>query len=677
MENNEESSKEVADAHDDGMDTAAAKDLVAKEKMCIRKARETAMTDILAHIQTPAGKRVMEIEKRRQKEIRRARENQWKTMSKARMKNAKLLNSFCAYDMNGSETLDIDQFVLLAKDLCVQMSDKEMKAKFRQVDSDQNGEIDFEEFKSWYEQEKRTSGAGKRFKRFMRKTSRKDGSIDAAFARRELVMASIAKASKIAKRDFVEKNPKILLAYKILGMKVSADMAAPSTLPSKDASVTKVENEARESFDNSTADFVKSSPALSSIDKNNDGVISTEELVSALKNRDVDLKSSLLSLARKQDEYSDAEATESSSTAEGKDNADSKSNVSAQDSKAEEPEESLVEKTEDSPGIGAFFCCCCRALVPVSTRAPKALCKLHILNLYLPALFWLLLRPWGPDVIAIISIVPLMIEWIDIRKRISQKTFQSLFDEAGAVTKINADSLSINKREYFVDILNALFIVCTTCYDSGSKSLTDFATFISMLSIVILHLVSMKFASRELVLVQKAEDRFLLWSLFSLVLRIFGIIYIPWCLTFFVRLARLSSGYCIMVFWASFQCDTGALVIGRLFGKNRAIELISPNKTWEGFLGGIVSSLLSMCFMYTLRSSIPVLPNESFLEYISIDVLCIVGSVVGDLLESMLKRAAGLKDSGTLFPGHGGALDRADALLLTFPLMYFYFKNLI
>eukprot|EP00939_MAST-03C_sp_MAST-3C-sp1_P005340 g5340.t1 len=128
-----------------------------------------------------------------------------------------------------------------------------------------------------------------------------------------------------------------------------------------------------------------------------------------------------------------------------------------------------------------------------------------------------------------------------------------------------------------------------------------------------------------------------------------------------------------MVKWMSrFQCDTGALVVGRFFGKTRAVELISPNKTWEGFLGGISLSLLSVVFLLAMRPVFPIIPALDTSQCVIVTFLVVFGSVIGDLLESLLKRAAGLKDSGKLFPGHGGALDRADALLLTFPLLYFY-----
>jgi phosphatidate cytidylyltransferase len=115
----------------------------------------------------------------------------------------------------------------------------------------------------------------------------------------------------------------------------------------------------------------------------------------------------------------------------------------------------------------------------------------------------------------------------------------------------------------------------------------------------------------------------------------------------------------ILVTWLS---DTGAYLTGRTLGKHKLIVRVSPNKTWEGLIGGLVfatvtSVLCALLFGLDINLGLAALAGL---------VLAIVG-VFGDLTESLIKRQAGVKDSGTLIPGHGGILDRLDALLFTFP----------
>ncbi len=110
--------------------------------------------------------------------------------------------------------------------------------------------------------------------------------------------------------------------------------------------------------------------------------------------------------------------------------------------------------------------------------------------------------------------------------------------------------------------------------------------------------------------------------------------------------------------------DTGAYFTGRALGKNKMSPEISPKKTWEGFVGGIVLSMVLIPFIAVLLGE-----ELSFYWAIIAGVIAALGTV-GDLLESKLKRHYGIKDSGNIIPGHGGILDRMDSLLFTIP---FYF----
>jgi phosphatidate cytidylyltransferase len=119
-----------------------------------------------------------------------------------------------------------------------------------------------------------------------------------------------------------------------------------------------------------------------------------------------------------------------------------------------------------------------------------------------------------------------------------------------------------------------------------------------------------------------------------------------------------------MVLWMLllvFAADIGAYFAGRNLGRRPLAPRVSPGKTWEGAFGGLVAVAL-VAFLGTLRFGLPILESVAF--------GCAVGifSVIGDLTESMFKRAAGLKDSGTLLPGHGGILDRIDSVTAAAPL---------
>lgn len=110
--------------------------------------------------------------------------------------------------------------------------------------------------------------------------------------------------------------------------------------------------------------------------------------------------------------------------------------------------------------------------------------------------------------------------------------------------------------------------------------------------------------------------------------------------------------------------DLGGYVAGRLFGRHKMAPIISPGKTWEGFLGGL---FLQLVLILALKLFIPSLTLVNLVVLI-IPVALI--SVIGDLFESMLKRYKGVKDSGTLLPGHGGVLDRLDGVMAAMPMFW-------
>lgn len=115
--------------------------------------------------------------------------------------------------------------------------------------------------------------------------------------------------------------------------------------------------------------------------------------------------------------------------------------------------------------------------------------------------------------------------------------------------------------------------------------------------------------------------------------------------------------------WAS---DTGAYLFGRKLGSHKLFERHSPKKTWEGFFGGVLTSVLVSFIISLFFKEIP------FLVWGGMAVLIVSFGTLGDLVESMLKRSLDAKDSGSLLPGHGGLLDRFDGLLIAAPIVYAY-----
>jgi len=121
--------------------------------------------------------------------------------------------------------------------------------------------------------------------------------------------------------------------------------------------------------------------------------------------------------------------------------------------------------------------------------------------------------------------------------------------------------------------------------------------------------------------------------------------------------------YLILTIWFA---DSGAYFAGRALGKNKLIPNVSPGKTWEGVAGAIVVTLIVAVVSLDLLN----IPSSHSIMFILITFITVVYSIVGDLSESIFKRMANIKDSGSLLPGHGGMLDRIDSLMSGFPVFF-------
>ena len=119
----------------------------------------------------------------------------------------------------------------------------------------------------------------------------------------------------------------------------------------------------------------------------------------------------------------------------------------------------------------------------------------------------------------------------------------------------------------------------------------------------------------------------------------------------------------LLILWFN---DTGAYFVGSLMGKHKLFERISPGKTWEGSAGGALFALLTAWGLSFVFHRLDVV------QWLILALITIIAGTLGDLVESMLKRSLGIKDSGNILPGHGGMLDRFDAVLLSAPFVFVY-----
>ncbi|MBI2422906.1 MAG: phosphatidate cytidylyltransferase [Candidatus Hydrogenedentes bacterium] len=165
-------------------------------------------------------------------------------------------------------------------------------------------------------------------------------------------------------------------------------------------------------------------------------------------------------------------------------------------------------------------------------------------------------------------------------------------------------------------------------------------------------------------------------SLAGIAATLFGLVYVGWIPAHFLLLhggTLMGAGLVTLLLVANVFSDTGAYFVGRALGKHKLAPSVSPNKTWEGAIGGVLAALGGMALVHTLHHYVDwsALPGWSLPRYLVTGGVLAFAGQVGDLVESMLKRDSGVKDSGTLFPGHGGVLDRCDSILFTTPLLYY------
>ena len=150
-----------------------------------------------------------------------------------------------------------------------------------------------------------------------------------------------------------------------------------------------------------------------------------------------------------------------------------------------------------------------------------------------------------------------------------------------------------------------------------------------------------------------------------------GIFYAGYLTTYLAKLKLIDPGQggdsVLIVLIVAWVADTGGYFAGRFLGKTKLYEAVSPKKTWAGAFGGLAGSLVGVAVLK--------LVSAHWLSWLDVALLAIPGGILGqlgDLTESLIKRSVGVKDSGALLPGHGGILDRIDAVLFIAPYVYAY-----
>ena len=162
-------------------------------------------------------------------------------------------------------------------------------------------------------------------------------------------------------------------------------------------------------------------------------------------------------------------------------------------------------------------------------------------------------------------------------------------------------------------------------------------------------------------------------AVFDIMSFFFGVIYIGFPTYFFIKILNSVDGlkWCFTITCVTLMYDIMAYFSGTKWGRHKISSIISPNKSWEGLVGGLFGSVFAGIVCFVLFGL-----QVEFWLFLLVCVICGVVGQIGDLFESLIKRDAKIKDSGSILPGHGGMLDRIDSLLLSIPVMFWLIVNL-
>lgn len=164
------------------------------------------------------------------------------------------------------------------------------------------------------------------------------------------------------------------------------------------------------------------------------------------------------------------------------------------------------------------------------------------------------------------------------------------------------------------------------------------------------------------------------YNIVDIALTVLGMIYISFLFSFIVLTRNLINGglYIWFIFIGAWATDTAAYFAGRFFGKIKVLPEVSPKKTLEGSIGGIIGSPLAITLYGFILNKTGYIGEISIYHFAIMGILSGVISQLGDWAASAIKRDMDIKDYGNIFPGHGGVLDRFDSIMFIAPLIYFY-----
>ena len=158
---------------------------------------------------------------------------------------------------------------------------------------------------------------------------------------------------------------------------------------------------------------------------------------------------------------------------------------------------------------------------------------------------------------------------------------------------------------------------------------------------------------------------------------IFAAAFVGLAMSYFIKLQQLGyagsgghlGGYAVLtVFIGVWTCDSLAYFVGSAIGKHKIFPRVSPNKSWEGSVSGLIGSFVALVLIVNAGW----LPGLDLIDALMLGLITGVAGQIGDFAESLVKRDVGVKDSSNLLPGHGGAWDRLDSILFAAPLSYLY-----
>jgi phosphatidate cytidylyltransferase len=227
-----------------------------------------------------------------------------------------------------------------------------------------------------------------------------------------------------------------------------------------------------------------------------------------------------------------------------------------------------------------------------------------------------------------------------------------------ALLSLNEFYLLMNKKGYSpsypVGNLVTIFFTWFITYTVRHPHWEPYATGILTTAIII------TFAGG--IFLRKAQD-----STVNASITLLGILYIGWMFSYLILIRELTlhGAYLFFLIIAIWACDTTAYLIGTYFGKIKLSPFISPKKTVEGAVAGFTVAVIAASIFSRLI-------GMNLMHGIILGILIGIVGQISDLVESLIKRDAGVKDSSNLIPGHGGALDRMDSFILTAPIMYYY-----